>query len=117
MGAEAIIYAALQDLAGGNVYPDIAPEGTGKPYIVYFAVGGNSFPVLNGKTPATRNQRMRINTWAESRLAASELMDAVFSAVVNPSVQAVPIGGPSSTYESDTLLYGSSFDFSITYKN
>jgi hypothetical protein len=42
-------------------------------------------------------------------------MEQAFQALANPVVKAVPIGGPVSTFESDTLLYGSSLDFSITY--
>jgi hypothetical protein len=115
MQAEAIVYGALSALAGGNVYPDLAPAATPAPWITYQAVGGQTFVTLDADTPSTRNSRMQVTVWAKTRSQAASIMEQAFDALVNPAVKAVPIGAPVSTFEADTLLYGSRLDFSITY--
>lgn len=115
MTAEAIVYAALEALASGNVYPDVAPAATPAPWITYQAAGGQSFATVDAETPTTRNARMQITVWSKTRSQTASIMEQAFQALVNPAVKAVPIGAPVSTFEADTLLYGSTLDFSITY--
>ena len=115
MTAEAIVYGALESLANGQVYPDVAPPNTTAPWITYQSAGGQSFGTVDGATPSTRNARMQIAVWARSRLGAAALMEQAFQALANPTVKAVPIGAPVSVFENDTLLYGSRLDFSLTY--
>jgi hypothetical protein len=115
MTAEAIIYSALVSLASGRVFPDVAPGSTPAPWLTYQVVGGQSFATVDAATPVTRNARVQVSVWAKSRMQAADLMEQAFQSLANPAVKAVPIGGPVSTFESDTLLYGSSLDFSITY--
>lgn len=115
MSAEAIIYGALASLASGQVFPDVAPANTAAPWLTYQAVGGQVFPTLDSATPGLRNSRMQVSVWAKTRAQAADLMEQAFQALVNPAVKAVPVGAPISTFEGDTLLYGSSLDVSITY--
>jgi hypothetical protein len=115
MSVEQIVYAALSGLANGSVYPDVAPAHTPAPWITYQAVGGQSFATVDAATPTTRNARVQVTAWANTRLGAAALMEQVFQALVNPTVRAIPIGAPMSIYESDTLLYGSRLDFSLYY--
>jgi hypothetical protein len=117
MTAESIVYGALSTLAGGNVFPDIAPAATVAPWCTYQSVGGQSFSTIDSVTPVTRNSRMQVTVWAKTRSQAASIMEQAFQALVNPVVKAVPIGAPVSTFEPDTLLYGSSLDFSITFRN
>jgi hypothetical protein len=58
---------------------------------------------------------MQITVWSKTRAQSLSIMEQAFQALVNPAVKAVPIGAPVSTFEADTLLYGSRLDFSITY--
>lgn len=113
---ESIVYQALSRLASGQVYPDVAPAKTPAPWITYQAVGGQDFTGLDNELPDIENARVQISVRAKTRKEAAQLMRQVKRALVNPQIKAVPIGGPISTYESNTLLYGSSLDFSITYK-
>jgi hypothetical protein len=115
MTAESIVYGALSTLAAGSVYPDVAPAATAAPFVTYQSVGGQSFSTIDSVTPATRNTRMQVTVWAKTRSQAASIMEQAFQALVNPAVKAVPIGAPVSTFEADTLLYGSTLDFSITY--
>jgi hypothetical protein len=115
MTAESIIYGALSTLVSGNVFPDVAPAATPAPWITYQAVGGQDFNTVDSETPTTFNARMQITIWSKTRAEAVSIMKQAFQALANPVVKAVPIGGPVSTFEADTLLYGSRLDFSITY--
>lgn len=115
MTVEKLVADALAALANGNVFPDVAPAGTSKPWITYQSVGGQDFTDLSGETSGTRNGRVQISVWAATRLGAANLMEQVYQALVPLPTCAVPIGGPVSTFEEATQLYGSSLDFSITY--
>lgn len=115
MTAEAIVVAALAALAGGQVFPDVAPANTNAPWITFQAAGGQSFSTVDGATPGVRNSRMQVAVWSRSRLEAATIMEQAFQALVNTTVKATPIGAPVSTFEKDTLLYGSTLDFSINY--
>ncbi|AIV78176.1 Protein of uncharacterised function (DUF3168) [Burkholderia pseudomallei] len=113
---EPIVYKAIASLASGQVYPDVAPAGVLAPWITYQAVGGQDFTGLDNKLPDKENARVQLSVWAKSRKEAGLLMRQIKKALVNPEVKAVPIGSPVSSFEQDTLLYGSSLDFSITYR-
>lgn len=110
--AEAIVYGALQSLASGNVYPDVAPGGVVAPFIVYQAVGGQSTNYLSN-TDNLQNARVQVAVWANDRLTAVALMQSVISALSGSPIYGVSIGAPVSTWEFDTKLYGSRLDFSI----
>jgi len=112
---ESTVYKALAPLASGQVFPDVAPAKTPAPWITYQAVGGQDFTGLDNELADVENARVQISVWAKTRKEAAQLMRQVKQSLVNPRIKAVPIGGPVSSFESDTLLYGASLDFSITY--
>jgi hypothetical protein len=111
---EALVYNALLALAGGNVFPDLAPPHTATPWITYNVVGGSDSAYLDG-FPSARNAIVQIDVWAATRMDAATLMEDVRTALINPTVKGVPQGSPVGTFEADTKLYGSRLDFSITY--
>lgn len=118
--AESIVFGAISGLvsSGGGTFrcfPDVAPASTIRPYITYQAVGGQSPNYLNN-TVDIQNARMQINVWADTRAAASILIQSVIGILTNPAtIKGTSIGAPVSTYEPDTKLYGSRSDFSIWY--
>ncbi|QTD91761.1 DUF3168 domain-containing protein [Burkholderia anthina] len=113
--AESVTFGAIGALADGRVYPDEAPAGVVRPYIVYQAVGGEDEATFDGAAD-TRNCRMQIAVWASSRSEASEIGAQVRDLMTAPPVLAAPIGAPVSVYETDTKLRGSRQDFSIWYR-
>jgi len=114
MSAEAIVFTVLTSLVSGRVYPDVAPEGSALPRIVYQQVGGSAFAYTEGALPDKENGRMQIACWATTRLAARDLSKLVADAIVGAAgFQAEPIGARISGYEPDTGLYSSQQDFSI----
>lgn len=112
--AESIVYGALRALVEDRVYPDEAPFGAVRPYIVYQAVGGQDTNTTDGPADL-QNCRMQVAVWADSRAVATSTMRAAFAALTVDAIRGVPIGAPVSTYESDTKLYGSRLDYSLWF--
>lgn len=117
--AESTVFAAIKALVPNGdgtfrVYPDVAPAVVLHPYITYQAAGGQS-PNYLSNTVDLQNARMQLNVWADSRSAATALMQSVISALTGQAVKATTIGAPVSSYEPDTKLYGSRQDFSIWF--
>lgn len=117
--AEAIVAAALKSLVTNpdgsfRVYPDVGPAGVTRPYITYQAVGGQSPNYLNN-TVDLQNARMQVNVWADTRAAATAIMQSAIAALSGAPIRATTLGAPVSTYEPDTKLYGSREDFSIWF--
>lgn len=113
--AESIVDEALAALAGGRVYPDVAPANPVRPYIVYQASGGIDETTLDG-ADTLQNCRMQVAVWAESRAEASTLIKQVRAVLTAAPVLGKPIGSPVSVFEDDTKLYGSRQDYSIWYQ-
>ena len=114
MSLDEKLFAALSPLVGGEVYPDVAPDGVVKPYITYQQVGGDAVNYTEGSIPDRRNARVQINVWAETRLAASSLSELVED-TLRPMIdlQTEVIGARVSVYEPETKLRGARQDFSI----
>lgn len=117
MTPEDHIEAVLQHLAGGRVFPDVAPLNTERPFITYQAAGGAPDNYLSGDRPEKQQVRMQVNCWVsqeQGRRAASELAilveDAVRSAI---HLQAEVITGRVATYDEETNLRGTMQDFSM----
>jgi hypothetical protein len=113
--AESVVYGAISDLADGRVYPDEAPAGTAKPYIVYQSVGGEDGSTLDGAAD-TQNCRMQVAVWSASREEVSTIIAQVRGRLTADPVLGTPIGAPVSVYETETKLRGSRQDFSIWYR-
>jgi hypothetical protein len=116
MTLEEQIAGVLQALAGGQVYPDVAPANTAPPYITYQVVGGEPINFMTGEKPSATNARLQVNAWARSRIEASQLgvqiEDAIRAAVVLlPEV----ISGRVSTFDEATKYRGTMQDFSVWY--
>lgn len=115
MTPEDHIDITLQHLAGGRVFPDVAPLNTERPFITYQAVGGEPINLLTGEKPEKQPHRMQVNCWAEHRVEASELgmlvEDALRSA--GDSLQTEVLNGRVSTYDEETDLRGTMQDFMI----
>lgn len=114
MTIEAQVYAVLKVLAGGRVFPDVAPEDTLTPYITYQAVGGEPVNFLSGEAPGKANARMQVNVWASTRIEASELgaqVEDVMRAAVN--LQPEVLTGRVATYDETTTYRGTMQDFSL----
>lgn len=114
MTVESAIFDALTGLVSGRAYPDVAPAGVSRPYIVYQQIGGESAQYLDSTLPTKKNGRFQIAVWGDSRTSVAALALSVEQAIATSAAfQAEPIGAPVGDFEPDTRLYGSRQDFSI----
>ncbi|SDR19077.1 Protein of unknown function [Paraburkholderia fungorum] len=113
--AESVTAGAIKALAGGRVYPDVAPATVAKPYIVYQSVGGVDETTFDG-ADTLQNSRMQVAVWSTTRAEAATIIQQVRAALTAAPVNGTPIGAPVSVYEDDTKLYGSRQDYSIWYQ-
>ena len=113
--AESVTFGAIKALAGGRVYPDVAPAGAALPRIVYQSVGGVDETTFDG-SDMLQNSRVQVSVWTTTRAEAATIMQQVRAALTAEPVRGVPIGAPVSVYEDDTKLYGSRQDYSIWYQ-
>lgn len=116
MTIETPIYQALRQLVDGRAYPDMAPAGVARPYIVYQQVGGDVVNFLDRTIPSKRNSRMQVCAWADTRIEASSLIEQAELALRAVTVlQAAPLGAPVATYDEETELRGARQDFSLWF--
>lgn len=114
MTIEEQVFEALRQLVGGRVYPDLAPAGVTRPYIVYQQVGGDVVNFLDLTIPSKRNSRMQLCAWAAARIEASALIEQAELALRAVSaLQATALGAPVATYDEETELRGARQDFSL----
>lgn len=110
---ESDLYALLKGICP-RVYPDVAPEGTAKPYITWQAIGGASWRYLDNTPADKRNKLLQVSVWAESRLAALALVHQVEEALCAAvAFTAKPEGEAISITEDSPRLYGEVQRFSI----
>ena len=114
MTVESDLFALLSTLAGGRVYPDVAPAGVAKPYITYQQVGGQSLSYIDPSVPNAKNGRFQVNVWGTTRLAVAALALSIEYTMLAATVfQARPLGSPAAVYEEDPPMFGTRQDFSI----
>lgn len=114
MTVEADIYATLQALVGGRVFPDVAPLDTPRPYLTYQQIGGRPIHYTDNATPGLKHGYFQINVWAGTRASAAALslqIEDAFRAQAQMAV--IPESGPIAQREPDLNLYGTVQDFSI----
>lgn len=110
---ETELYTVLQSLCP-RVYPDVAPEGTQEPYIVWHQYGGQVPMYTEGVMADRRNCYVQINVWHESRAVCNQLsLDIEAALIAHAPLQAQPLNAHSATYDEEAALRGSMQDFSV----
>lgn len=108
------LVALIGGLFGGRLFPDSAPIDTPRPYGIYQKIGGRSINYTSNDIPDAQHSVIQINTWHDSRIAASELAMQVEDTLRQASTMtAQPESEPISLHEPDLKRYGASQDFSI----
>lgn len=98
-----------------RVFPDVAPEGTARPYVTWQELGGRALRNLDGTASNKRHTFLQINVWDETRAGALALIRAIEDAMcASASFTARPEGEPMSQFEDgEPNLYGSVQRFSV----
>lgn len=108
------ILDALQDLAGGRVFPVVADEGVETPYIVVQRVGGTPMNLLTGENPERKSHRVQVSVWAADAVEAEQVAAQVEAAMrLAVDLQPEVLTGPVDTYDETTTYRGTRQDFSL----
>lgn len=110
---EADIYNALSGLVDGRVFPDVAPEGTQKPFITYQQTGGKPVNFIGAEASDKKNARFQVNVWSETRAEASTLARQIENIMVAAPLLAKVESGVVATYDAETKARGTLQDFSL----
>ncbi|WP_054266722.1 DUF3168 domain-containing protein [Massilia antarctica] len=109
---EIAVLGALQELAVGEVFADVAPVGTAPPYITFQAVGGAPINFLDGGVPSKELTRVQVNVWATTRLEATSIGKQAENALrVVAGLQTTVLTGRIATLDEPTGLRGTIQDF------
>lgn len=114
MTVEADIFNALKGLVSDRCFPDMAPLGTARPFIVYEQAGGEAVHYVDGSLPGIKHGRFEIGVYADSRAACAALALQVESEMAAAaSFQGTALHAPISDYASDVKIYSSTQNFSV----
>jgi hypothetical protein len=80
MPLQSDIVTALSSVAGGRVYPQVAPQNAPLPLVVYRIANKSPLGTLNGTTGDIQSAVV-FECWAESYSEALSTADAVVSAI------------------------------------
>lgn len=98
-----------------RVAPDVAKEGTARPYVTWQELGGRGTRNLDGTASDKRHTFLQITVWDETREGALALIRSIEDAMcASASFTASPQGEPLSLFEDgEPNLYGSVQRFGI----
>lgn len=110
---EPLVFARIKGLAGGRVYPGVAPSNTKPPYLTYTRVSGSRDWTLAGPSGALR-AAVQVNAWAATPKEAAQIMEAAF-ALLSPADADFACTGaedvPTVDDELTTKLHGAAMEF------
>jgi hypothetical protein len=115
MSLESDIFDTLKGLVASRCYPDVAPAGVARPYIVWQQVGGEAFNFLEAGPVGKRGARIQVTCWADTRVAAANLSRSAEDALVASSLNPTVLGAMVADFDQETGLRGARQDFSLTY--
>lgn len=115
MSLESDIFDTLKGLVANRCYPDVAPAGTVRPYIVWQQVGGDAFNFLEVAAVGKRGARIQVACWADTRVEAANLARSAEDALLASSLNPTALGAMVADFDADTGLRGARQDFSLFY--
>lgn len=114
MSVESDIFTVLKALVSNRCYPDFAPLGTVRPFIVYEQTGGETVAFMERILPDKKNGRFEVGVFADTRSeCASIALQAEAAMAAATTFQAEAIHAPISDYASGVKIYSSTQNFSV----
>jgi hypothetical protein len=98
-------------VAGERIYPQVAPDGVVRPFIVYQRINTNTENVLSGST-GLRNTRLQVDVFATTYVQAQQITTAIENLMGSWSTPNVCVVS-QDFYEDEVKLYRVMTDFSI----
>lgn len=101
--------------AGERIYPQVAPDGVTRPFIVYQRINTNTENVLSGST-GLKNTRLQVDVFANTYSQAQQIAAAIESLMSGWATQNVSILS-QDFFEDEVKLHRVMTDFSIWHDN
>ena len=105
------LFAALAGVAGGRVFPNIAPNNVQKPYVVYARVSSAPENTLADGAPV-QNTRLQVDCFDTTYAAAVALAETVKAAIKSSAITHVLVL-EQDQFEPEASLHRVILDFSI----
>lgn len=105
---EADVYPLIGSLAGGSVFPYVAPSGTSPPWVIFLLPTSVSGDVLCGQAETANT--LQIDAWAQSVDEARAIRNQIREAIA--PLKPVSLN-ESNDYEPDTSLYRATLEVQI----
>jgi hypothetical protein len=105
------IFTALSGVAGGRVFPNIAPNNVQKPYVVYARVSSAPENTLADGAPLG-NTRLQVDCFDTTYAAAVALAEAIKAAMKSSAITHILLL-EQDHFEPDASLHRVILDFSI----
>jgi hypothetical protein len=113
MTIETDLVAALQALCP-RVFADTAETKTARPYVIWQRIGGEAQRYVDNTPIAWRSALLQIDVWADHRLEADALAQAIEEALCQAAGFTADVEGESTSLnEPDLKRYGTSQDFTL----
>ena len=105
--------AGVSNIVGTRVYPDAAPQGVARPYVVWQEISDVPENGLDGAL-GLDNFRVQVTCWAEKATDARALLVQVIAAMAaSAQFKSLLADRRALPFEPDTKLFGSQADFSV----
>ena len=105
------LFAALSGVAGGRVFPNVAPNNVQTPYVVYARVSCNPENTLADGSPID-NTRLQIDCYDTTYAAAVTLAQAIKQALKASAIAHVALT-EQDQFEPEALLHRVILEFSV----
>lgn len=105
------LFAALAGVAGGRVFPNVAPNNVSKPYVVYSRVSSAPENTL-ADGASIENTRLQVDCFDTTYSAAVALAETVKAAMKSSAITHVLLL-EQDQFEPEALLHRVILDFSV----
>ena len=110
---EPLVFARIKPLAGGRIFPGVAPANTSPPYLTYRRTGGDRDWTLAGPSGALKAS-IQVNAWAGTPKEAAQIMDQVIGLISPAGADFACTGAQDVDAVDDELttkLHGAAMEF------
>lgn len=107
------LFAVLNAVAPGAVYPNVVSLDLPMPYVVYKVMESPVETTLDSQTPPLDNTLFELDCWGRTYPDAVGLAATVLAALQSWSVLGVQKNSAHDLYEEDVKAYRRVFEFSV----
>ncbi len=114
MSLQAALITALAGVAGGRVYPQMAPENTPYPLVNYRVLNREPIVTIHGTVLAVDYQVV-FECWGATYASAMSTSDAVRAAIRASGLRFADISEPAAEYDATADSFMEPVYFEFTY--